>query len=364
MSPVPAAAPTQSRNCHPEAAEPLARERPPTKDLCTRAKRVPPHLRSRRTVSASARPRSDMRTSLTWLLVFVMATVSVQLSTSQTISPENVAVSAVTVLDAAGPKQRAAIQAIYLVYCQKDKNAGSGFLLSNGVIVTNQHVVGTCEASDLIVVSASNKRVTVQSRIVDAEKDLALLKPSDKLNGGLELAVDKDPQPGTTVSTWGYPFLYNGVSPLLSVGYVAGFKNAGKSDRPVKHIIVNGAFNHGNSGGPLLVAQDNKVIGVVVLTYSFFPEYVEATIKTLEEAHGGFGSGRFSTTDANGKKIDLLDQQVIGMMLEEFYQKTQVMIGEAISASELRAFLAEKGRDLGLPTATTHTASPPRNTSP
>jgi hypothetical protein len=296
-------------------------------------------------------------------IVFLMAALSVQLSTSQTVSPENVSVSAESVLDAAGPKQRAAIQAIYLVYCQKDKNAGSGFLLSNGVIVTNQHVVGTCEASDLIVVSSSNKRVTMQNRIVDLDKDLALLKPSDKLNGGLELATDKDPQPGTTVSTWGYPFLYNGVSPLLSVGYVAGFKNAGKSDKPVKHIIVNGAFNHGNSGGPLLVAQGNKVIGVVVLTYNFFPEYVETTIKTLESPGGGVFSGRFSGTDGSGKRVDLSDAQVIGMMLEEFYQKTQVMIGEAISASELRAFLAEKSRDLGLPTATAHTASASRNTS-
>jgi hypothetical protein len=303
-----------------------------------------------------------MRPSVKWI-VFLMAALSVQLSTSQTVSPENVSVSAESVLDAAGPKQRAAIQAIYLVYCQKDKNAGSGFLLSNGVIVTNQHVVGTCEASDLIVVSSSNKRVTMQNRIVDLDKDLALLKPSDKLNGGLELATDKDPQPGTTVSTWGYPFLYNGVSPLLSVGYVAGFKNAGKSDKPVKHIIVNGAFNHGNSGGPLLVAQGNKVIGVVVLTYNFFPEYVETTIKTLESPGGGVFSGRFSGTDGSGKRVDLSDAQVIGMMLEEFYQKTQVMIGEAISASELRAFLAEKSRDLGLPTATAHTASASRNTS-
>jgi hypothetical protein len=35
MSPVLAAALSQSRSCHPEAAESLARERLPTKDLCT-----------------------------------------------------------------------------------------------------------------------------------------------------------------------------------------------------------------------------------------------------------------------------------------------------------------------------------------
>jgi hypothetical protein len=35
MSPVLVVALSQSRNCHPEAAELLARERLPTKDLCT-----------------------------------------------------------------------------------------------------------------------------------------------------------------------------------------------------------------------------------------------------------------------------------------------------------------------------------------
>lgn len=34
------------------------------------------------------------------------------------------------------------------------------------------------------------------------------------------------------------------------------------------------------------------------------------------------------------------------MVLEEFYEKTQVMIGEAISASELVAFLKEHAAEL------------------
>jgi hypothetical protein len=289
-----------------------------------------------------------MRPSVQWILVFLMAAALVHPSISQTVSPENVSVSAQPVLDAAGPKQRLAIQAIYLVYCQKDSNAGSGFLLSNGVIVTNQHVVGTCGAGDLIVISSSNKRVAVRELIVDGERDLALLKPAEQLSGGLELDNGGDPPPGTTVSTWGYPFLYNGVSPLLSVGYVAGFKNAGKSDRPVKHIVVNGAFNHGNSGGPLLIAQDNKVIGVVVMTYNFFPEYVAKTIKALRDSPAG-NYTNLGLTDANGKFTQLSDSQLTAALLQEFYEKTQVMIGEAISASELRRFMDEKAKDIGVP---------------
>jgi hypothetical protein len=77
-----------------------------------------------------------------------------------------------------------------------------------------------------------------------------------------------------------------------------------KGNKHTKHIIVNGAFNHGNSGGPLLVAQDSKVIGIVVTTYHFFPEYVEATIKALEETRSGMSTGQFSMTDANGNSKD------------------------------------------------------------
>ena len=287
-----------------------------------------------------------MRPLAKWFVLFSLALLAASSTEGQAI-PDNASVSAEPVLDVAGPRQRVAINAVYLVSCAKDNVAGTGFLLSNGLIVTNHHVIGNCDAAELLVISSSNKRVKVSQREFDEDRDLALLRPSEKISGGLELAVAQPPPPGTAVSTWGYPFLYNGYYPLLSVGYVAGYRDVPKpNNKTVKHIIVNGAFNHGNSGGPLLVAQDNKVIGVVVATYHFFPPYVDTTIKTLEEPRGGFSSGRFSMTDATEKKTQLIDQQVIGMMLEESYKKTQVMIGEAISASELQHFIAEKKKEL------------------
>lgn len=284
------------------------------------------------------------------------------LSTTSAIAqavPDNASVASQPILDAAGPKQRIAINAVYLISCAKSNMAGTGFLASNGLIVTNHHVIKGCQAGDLLVISSSDKHITVSQLVSDEDRDLALLKPSATLTGGLELASSKQPLPGTEVSTWGYPFLYNGYYPLLSVGYVAGYRDAQNSTqtKTVKRIVVNGAFNHGNSGGPLLMAQDNKVIGVVVATYHFFPEYVNDTIKILQEPHGGYGSGRFSMTDAHGQKTGLMDEQVIGMMLAQFYEKTQVMIGEAISVSELQTFIGEKSRELGLPIAGAHPKS-------
>jgi S1-C subfamily serine protease len=133
------------------------------------------------------------------------------------------------------------------------QHRGHGIPTQHGLIVTNQHVVGTCEPDELQVISSASQRVTLTRAIIDKDRDLALLRPSRNILGGLELSAAKKPLPGTVVSTWGYQFLYNGYYPLLSVGYVAGYREVQLSNRrKVKHVIVNGAFNHGNSGGRFL----------------------------------------------------------------------------------------------------------------
>ncbi len=279
-------------------------------------------------------------------LLFLSAVVC-QLAAAQA-PPDKISINSGPVLDAAGPKQRIAIRAVYLIACRTSLTVGTGFLLHGGVFVTNEHVIGECQTKDIVAIGSDNSRVTFVKAFSDKDKDLALLKPSAQPSGGLELGPDADPVPGTGVSTWGYPLMYNGIQPLLSVGYVAGFRSEAKGSKTTKHLIVNGAFNHGNSGGPLMVAGDSKVIGVVVATYHLFPPYVEQTIKTLEEPQGGFSSGRFSITDATGHQIPLGDQQAIGYMLAQFYDTTQVMIGEAISVSELRQYLRENAKELGL----------------
>jgi S1-C subfamily serine protease len=282
----------------------------------------------------------------TTLLALSLLGLTATPAASQALNLDQLAVSVQPVLDVAGPQQRTAIKAVYLIYCAKDSSAGTGFLIARGILITNEHVVGTCREPDLIAIAPTNKRVHFSLVIVDKIRDLALLKPTETLGGGLELANDADPAPGTTVSTWGYPLMYNDTSPLLSVGYVAGFRRENKNGANVKHLIVNGAFNHGNSGGPLLMAGGTKVVGIVVATYHFFPEYVGKVIDDLQKPRGGIYSG-FSRTDANGTKTDLSDSQVVGAMLQEFYYRTQVMIGEAISVSELQTLISEKQSELG-----------------
>jgi S1-C subfamily serine protease len=261
-------------------------------------------------------------------------------------------VNAKLVLDAAGPEQRKSLNTIYLIWCPDGSSGGSGFLLDTGVVVTNSHVVSTCTEKTLFGISTGNVRLTFSRIITDRARDLAVLVPTVKLVNGLKLAATDNPLPGTEVTTWGYPFLYNEASPLLSVGYVSGFREVtddgnGVRHKAVKHIVVNGAFNHGNSGGPLLVAQNSEVIGVVVLTFHFYPAEVKQIIDTLLKPRGGLPFGTITRSD--GSKQPLYESQVTGMVLNEFYEKTQVMIGEAVAASELVAMLKEHAADLPAP---------------
>jgi len=257
-------------------------------------------------------------------------------------------VDAGLVMDAAGTEQRKSIGAIYLIVCP-ETGAGTGFLLSSGVVVTNAHVVGTCGEQNLVGITASNQRIHFKKVITDQVRDLALLVPERNLGPGFKLAVKGNPLPGTTVSTWGYPLLYNGTSPLLSVGYISGYRQDSSSGRAVKHIVVNGAFNHGNSGGPLLVSHSNEVIGIVVLTYHFYPPQVKQIIDLLSKQNWGVMMASKRNSDGTSQQIS--EAQVTAMVLDEFYQKTQVMIGEAISVSELDAMLREHLSDLPRATA-------------
>lgn len=166
----------------------------------------------------------------------------------------------------------------------------------------------------------------------------------------------------------------NDISPLLSVGYVSGFLSVDAGDvksvkhvkhvKTLKHIIVNGAFNHGNSGGPLLIARNNEVIGIVVLTFNFYPAEVKQIIEGLSNQRSGFQVGTITRPD--GTKENLSEAQVTAMVLNEFYQKTQVMIGEAVAGSELAKMLKEHAGDL--PAAATPSPSkvmtPSRSQSP
>lgn len=262
-------------------------------------------------------------------------------------TPDSGAIPTATqwMLDAAGATQRNSIKSVFLLVCPVTQKKGTSFLLASGTVVTSAHVVKGCTEHDLIAFTPLGERLSFSKLVSDQQRDIALLRPTKKLTGGLRLRTDADPALGTAVSTWGFPLIYNGPSPLLSVGYVAGYNAVKVGDRTVKHIVVNGAFNPGNSGGPVFLSGDDGVVGIVVWKQVLFSTGVPTIIEGFKHARNVMG-GNFSIKMPDGSSKGVSDQEAIGAVLEEFYDTAQVVIGEAISASELRDFLKEREKDL------------------
>jgi len=256
---------------------------------------------------------------------------------------KNIPISTKWLLDAAGESGRSAIKSVYLIYCSKTNFKGTGFLLLNGPIITNEHVINGCVASDIIAKSSFGNKFYFKKLISDNFKDLAILIPKNKLNGGLTLGDDSNLKPGTIVSTWGFPLGYNGPAPLLSVGYLAGFTDNSSNTKTLKHLVVNGAFNPGNSGGPLFISNDDKVIGVVVSKHAPISNFHLSAIEALGNNRSGV---TFTTSDSKGNEQTFVESQLVAGLLKYFRDLTQVMIGEAISVSELKSFLVEHNINL------------------
>lgn len=259
---------------------------------------------------------------------------------------EGVPVDTQWTLDAAGIVQRNAIRSVLLLVCPRTAMKGTGFLIAGGKVITAAHVVDGCNAADLEGTTPLNAAIQFSRIIRDEHRDLAVLVPKVALEGGLQLATDASVPLGKAVTTWGFPLIYNGPAPLLSVGYVSGYYGAAIEGRTVRHMVLNGAFNPGNSGGPLFVAGDNKVVGVVVWKRIAFSDQVQVAIDGFRSPRGVGTSGRFSIRRTDGTIKGVSDQEVIAAVLEEFYTKVQVDIGEAVSVSELRAFLHEHAAEL------------------
>ena len=265
--------------------------------------------------------------------------------TEENAANHRVPASTQWLLDSAGATQRASIKSVYLLVCSKIEKKGTAFLLTTGIMVTDNHVVEGCLAQDLVATSSSGEAVTFSKMVTDSARDLALLKPAKHINGGLALGDDKLLKVGESVTTWGFPLIYNGPAPLLSVGYLSGFEAVQEGRRTVKHLVVNGAFNPGNSGGPLLLSGHNEVVGIVVWRMLILAPWTQTLITGLQNSNSSISSGVTMTT-SDGTSRGLGQHEVTAKVLQEFYNTVQVMIGEATSVSELKEFLKAHGSEL------------------
>ncbi|MBE2180752.1 MAG: trypsin-like peptidase domain-containing protein [Chthoniobacterales bacterium] len=136
---------------------------------------------------------------------------------------------------------------------------GSGFLVSSdGIFVTNDHVVAGCET---IFVGSQALGWRRACKIAgDESLDLALLKIEGADFQHLPIARSESVRLGQTVATIGFPNTFlQGISPKCTKGEIASL--AGLQDDP-DMFQISVSVQPGNSGGPLFDLRGN-VVGVV-----------------------------------------------------------------------------------------------------
>ncbi|MEU6717741.1 trypsin-like peptidase domain-containing protein [Nonomuraea sp. NPDC046802] len=147
---------------------------------------------------------------------------------------------------------------------------GSGFLIKNGYVVTNNHVVAAAANSGEIRVMFNNRKTT-SARIVgrDPGSDLAVIKPEETF-GTPEITLGNSDQVvvGDPVIAIGSPLgltgtVTTGIVSSLNRPVIAGDDTGASSEEPayISAIQTDAAINPGNSGGPLVNGR-GEVIGV------------------------------------------------------------------------------------------------------
>ena len=168
-----------------------------------------------------------------------------------------------------------------------------------------------------------------------------MLQPATSIPGPtLSLSARSELPVGQQVSTWGFPAGYNGVVPLLTVGYLAGVDRlATATGLSAPRWVVNAAFNAGNSGGPVLSSDDGQVIGVVSSKLAPIPPIIESALQALANQKSGF---MYSKTMPDGSKVEVPVGVVIGEVLNYLRSQTQLVLGHAVTSEQVKAFLIQQ----------------------
>jgi S1-C subfamily serine protease len=133
---------------------------------------------------------------------------------------------------------------------------GSGFVLDDGLIVTNRHVVG--QPREVAISTWDGRSFEARVDGIAQDADLAVIRVR-----GLDLpvaTVRAEPAVvGEPIAVIGYP---GGGGATITTGRVLGLTDGPILGEQVPAIRVDAEVRPGNSGGPLIDAE-GRVIGVI-----------------------------------------------------------------------------------------------------
>jgi S1-C subfamily serine protease len=192
------------------------------------------------------------------------------------------------------------------------KSGGTGFLIDGkGYLVTNAHVVE--KAKHVAVQDHNGKDLTASIVFMDAARDIAILKITDKLfkaphalpygikrSGGGELAE--------AIFTLGYP--RNDI--VYGAGYIAA-RTGYNGDTLACQIDIRA--NRGNSGSPI-INKNGEVIGVISnkqnsaegAVFAIHSKYIYEALNSLQKQDSTFRNIKISASSSNLKTKDRTQQ--------------------------------------------------------
>jgi S1-C subfamily serine protease len=236
----------------------------------------------------------------------------------------------------AAKSQDIAKESVVRIICYLSNRLGTGFFHKSGKFITAAHVVEGCPTP--IVILTNGKKVLASVQTIDNALDLALVVPLEPVAiASFEVSKVEAVPIGTQVITWGYPAGYTGVAPLLSAGYLAGVDTlVSVTQERVTKWVVNGAFNSGNSGGPLLQADTGQVIGVVSSKLAPISQASQSALQALQNQGSGLV---YPGVGPKGLIVDITEAQVVAQILNELRSQVQLVIGYAVFTKDLKKFL-------------------------
>ncbi len=148
---------------------------------------------------------------------------------------------------------------------KQEIGGGTGFIISSdGMILTNKHVVSDPEA-EYSVITSQGKKYDAKVLASDPFNDIAIVKIEEKDLPPIELGDSDNLEIGQTVIAIG--FVLAEYENTVTKGVISGIgrsviaSGGGRSEKLEGVIQTDAAINFGNSGGPLLNLS-GQVIGV------------------------------------------------------------------------------------------------------
>jgi S1-C subfamily serine protease len=160
---------------------------------------------------------------------------------------------------------------------------GSGFVVGNGLVATNAHVIAGIKTPYVQDVGGTNKSTVIW---FDPDLDFAILR-TDALAGKALNISSAAIRPGTPAAVLGYPGggdFNAGAAAVLDQINASGRNIYGTGHTLRQVYEVKARVVPGNSGGPLIL-QDGSVIGVVFAESTTYDHvgYALTTTKVISE---------------------------------------------------------------------------------